>query len=93
VQERLKETSIIAKTNLVGNKIAKKRFDEQWTLKRCGKVGDVLHSAIKANLPLVAMTYHASFCWFASFVCKYNMQLAITNAKLNKMAKMHYTWH
>jgi hypothetical protein len=50
-----------------------KRFDEQLSLKRCGKVGDALHLAIKAYLLLVATIYHTPFYKFASHVCKYNM--------------------
>jgi hypothetical protein len=65
-------------------KVAKKRFNEQWTLKQRGEVGDDLHLAIKANLPLVAMVYHATFCWFSPSICKYNMQLAITKCKVRQ---------
>jgi hypothetical protein len=50
-----------------------KRFDEQSSLKQCGKVGDALHLAIKANLFLAATIYHTPFYKFASHVCKYNM--------------------
>jgi hypothetical protein len=47
----------------------KNRFDEQWNSKWCGEVGDVLHSTIKTNLPLVATTYHTPFCGFALLTC------------------------
>jgi hypothetical protein len=46
-------------------------FDEQWNSKRCGKVGDVLHSTIKTNLPLGAMAYHTPFCELALLSCMY----------------------
>jgi hypothetical protein len=58
----------------------KNRFDEQWNSKRCGDVGDVLHSTIKANLPLVATTYHTPFCKFALLTQVY-MQFSIMKRK------------
>jgi hypothetical protein len=75
------EASIGGKTSLIGKKNNKNNV--QWTmdLKRCEQVGDALHLTIKANLTLVATTYHAPFCKLALPVCKYNMQLIIAKHK------------
>jgi hypothetical protein len=61
-----------------------KRFDEQWSLKQCGEVGDALHLAIKANLLLVATIYHTPFYRFASHVYKCNMHLTIMKCKVQQ---------
>jgi hypothetical protein len=54
-------------------KITKEWFNEQWNSRQCGEVDDDLHSAIQANLLLMAMVYHMPFCGFGSRVCNYNM--------------------
>lgn len=71
----------------------KNRFDEQWNSKQCGKVGDVLHLTIKANLHLVVTAYHTTFCRFTLLTCKYTCSSPSWNIKLNKMARMHQTLH
>jgi hypothetical protein len=75
------EESIGGKTSLIGEKNNKNNV--QWTmdLKWCEEVGDALQSTIKANLPLVATTYHAPFCKLTLPICMYNMQLTIAKHK------------
>lgn len=52
-----------------------------WTSKWCGEVGNVLHLAIKTNLPLVETSYHVPFCMFTFVCCKFNMKFAITKCE------------
>ncbi len=56
-------------------------FNELGTLKQCEEVSDGLDSTIKANLPLVATTYHTPFCKLALLICKYKMQFTIAKHK------------
>ncbi len=39
---------------------------------------------LKANLLLVATTYHVPFCGFTLLVCKYNMQFTIMKCKVQR---------
>jgi hypothetical protein len=56
-------------------------FDGLWSFKWCGEVGNALHLAIQANLPLATTTYHVPFYGFTLICYKYNMKLTITKPK------------
>ncbi len=57
-------------------KVAKYTFDELWSSKQCGEVGNALHLAIKTNLPFMTIGHHAPFYKFAPICCKYHVKLA-----------------
>jgi hypothetical protein len=56
-------------------KVAKKKIDELWSSKQCLEVDNALHLAIKTNLPLMTIGYHAPFYKFAPVCCKYYVKL------------------
>jgi hypothetical protein len=56
-------------------------LDGLWNFKWCGEVGNALHLAMQANLPLAATTYHVPFCGFTHICYKYNMKLTIPKSK------------
>ncbi len=62
-----------------------------WSFKWCGEVGNVLHLAIKTNLPLAETSYHVPFCMFTLVWCKFNMKFSITKCKA--WHKGQNMWH
>jgi hypothetical protein len=80
-KDKEKDQHVMKQTQLE-EKTTKKRFHEQWSSKRCGKLGDVLHLGIKMNLLLATKMYHVPFFKFAPLIYKCNMQFTIAKCKV-----------